>query len=176
MLWKYLFSVSSSTNWQIISNLYHSPTSFIPISTNDFIFGRSIAYSPYNMIFKRISFGQTQWVWSKYAGCVSGNWDVYYSQVILSSDSSLAYTVSTYYYSTDYYAYFITFNSTDGSINGGIYISSIPCDYASLVYKEIYLVMAMTCNSKPVIMLYNLQTFLFSYYYGAIANGGTFYK
>ena len=79
--------------------------------------------SAYTLHFCQITFGNSAADWSKKMTCPSGTCSAGLSESLLSSDSSTIY--SLFAYGSTRYLYFTSFRSSDGSVLGTRYKSSI---------------------------------------------------
>lgn len=173
-IWSYSPSAPTIAPCQDISDLRYPPSISIMVSEGDFIVARAGVASPYDMLFKRFTFGSTAAVWADTIACPSGTWDASSSEAMLSADSSYFYALYTFGVLPNYYAFFMTFNTSNGAIIGSRYQSNLPCNSAHFVTCSGYLVMTMNCNSVLRISLYSVSTQTFSRYYEKTTSGGEF--
>ena len=95
----------------------------LKISDDTFFFvGTYPTLSPYALHFFRYLFGNTSPVWSFKLDGASG-YSAFYSESLLSTDKTRIYTFDIY--GNPRYLYFITFDSSNGSVLGSRYKSSI---------------------------------------------------
>ena len=123
-IWEYLESSSSFNCLEFPSIVYYSYGTLMLNDDQLFLMGQDISTLTLLHMYK-ITFSTRSYNWAKMISCPT-NSNPSWSESIQNSDSSKIY--SFLMLESIAYAYFITFNSTDGSLVGSRYKSSISWD------------------------------------------------
>ena len=154
-IWKYIFSNPTNAQCQNIPSILDYPQGQLMLDDNQFFFIGVDSSSKKSHFFK-ISYSQQTTDWVKMMACSPSDWyGADFSESILSLDSSKIYVFASLGEISQSYAYFMTFNSSDGSLVGSRYKSSINWYYteSSTIYGD--LIIAIELWSGFNIIMYN---------------------
>ena len=160
-IWKHVFSSPTDAQCQNIPSISDYPQGQLMLNDNQFFF-IGVDSSVKNSHFFKISYSQQTTDWVKMMECSPSNWyGADFSESLLSSDSSKIYVFASLGEITQSYAYFMTFNSSDGSLIGSRYKSSINWYYtmSSTIYGDLIIAIEL-CRGFNIIM-YNTTTSAF---------------
>ena len=166
-LWKYLFSSPSTASWQPATIISTYGDGSIMLNDNQLLLVGFNSAS-LDLKFLKVTFGSTSVDWSSKISCTTGGCTINYSESILSSDSSMIYWLTAYQISS-YYLFFTTFNSTDGSVIGSRYRSSVSwlTIFGSGLYSN-YIAATIQCyTSSNFVMLIDISSFTFTIRYSS---------
>ena len=153
-IWKYLFSLSGSYRWQDTSYLGSFALGQIMISDSQLFFIAQ-GFLP-DLYFVKITFENTSVDWANiiywsYATC---NTDL--SESILSSDGLSIYSFFIYGDSINYFLFYASFLTSDGSVLGNRYISNINWNIVSSSAENgEYVAVIVQCTSSSYLILFN---------------------
>ena len=119
-IWKYSF-LTSSGEYQIISNILNG-YGLLRLSENQFfLLGANKYTSDLQML--KITFSTTSVNWVNTLTCSSLPWTAFYSESLLSTDSSAIYSLFIYRISSVAYLYFASLDAFSGNVIGSRYKS-----------------------------------------------------
>ena len=153
IIWKHVFSNPTDSQCQNMSPIPNYPYGQLMLNDSQFFF-IGVDSSSKNAHFFKITYSQQTTDWVNMMACYPSNWygtDV--SESILSLDSSKIYVFASLGEITQSYAYFMTFNSSDGSLIGSRYKSSSPWYYtmSSAIYEDLIIAIEL-CRGFNIIM------------------------
>ena len=158
-LWKFLFSASTTSQCQEIPSLYYYAEGAIILSDSQ-LFMLSKESSASNVHFYKITFGDNNVSWANKIIWYTDSCDLSYSKSVTSENKSKIY--SFFSFGTKAYLHFITFNTTDGTVVGSSFISSIVWDYSlGVIVIDSFIVAISLWNSIYNAILINLNTYSF---------------
>ena len=161
-LWKYLFSTSSSAQWQQVNTISNYAYGQLMINNNEFFISGTDPATPYHLHYYKITFGNTAVDWANKMLWTSGTWSTSSSEVLLDISNSYIYNFSIYKNSSNY-LYFVALALSDGSVVGSRYKSSVSCGsvYGSAQTGN-YLV-ATVSSSSGLLVIVDKTTFTFTF-------------
>ena len=156
---QYLFSDTANSQWQQISYYYRYVYGSLLITNTQLLMFGFTNSSPYPMHMLKVTFGATSPDWANTMAWGSGTCSTYYSESLLSSDSTKIYSIFSF---QNWNLYITSFNVTDGSVIGSRYKSSITWKIAfgSALYGD-YIAASVTCGTSWYVLLYNISTSTF---------------
>ena len=160
-LWRHLFATGCL--WQQIGLISSRAYGQLKVSSSQFYFVGTEASPNYHLHMVKITYGSSVTDWSNRIDWTGGICDVSYSGSLLSRDSTAIYSFFPFGVTGNQYLYFVTLNSSDGSVLGSRYISSLKstCVYGITLADDFIAV--NFCYSSYAIMLYNTVTSQFTY-------------
>ena len=161
-IWKYLFSVPSSVQCQLISTIINYPFRPLMISSSKFFLLGSDPSTPYPLHLYQITFGSISANWTNKLMCPSGIWVASDSESLTSIDLSILYSFFIYGGSSKY-LYFISFSVSDGSVIGTRYKSNTFGWYinGSVLKEDLIVVDFVDTSAKYYVMIFNSVTLAF---------------
>ena len=165
-IWKYIFSILSTWQWQQINSFNNYAFGQLKISDTQFFF-LSDDPSTHSLHFYKFTFSSTSPDWADKLAWSSGAWTSSTSESLLSSDKSKIY--SLFIYGSTKYLYFTTISVSDGSIVSSRYksSSSISAIYNSALNNNFIVATMYSISSSILILDLTSSTFTFKLF----ANG-----
>ena len=150
-------------NCQEIASLNNYAKAQLRVSESQFFFIGIDPTSPFHLHFLKLTYGNSSPDRANKMLCASGTCTVLNSESILSSDSTYIYTTFTYG-STTQYMYLTTLKSSDGTVVGSRYRTSISIEgILGLTQQGDYLAWTSFYSTTYILTLWNTITFEFTH-------------
>ena len=96
VVWKYLFSDSLNTQWQVIDTYGSFASHYLMLSDSQLFSIGSEPSSPFSLLLYKYAFGSAGVDWADKISCQSGTWSSSESESLTSADNSKIYTLFLY--------------------------------------------------------------------------------
>ena len=157
----YSHSSSIYKHYKFDSMSYYSVGSLM-ISDIELFWITRLNASPQNAVFIKFTFQNTSADWAKKMGCSSSGWNIVNSESVMSSDKLKIFSFLTYSDSL-WNVYFTTFKTSDGSILGTTYKTTVSWSSVSgSVVNGDNVIAILYCN-KYCLTIYNIPSDLFTF-------------
>ena len=159
---KYLFSSPTNLGWQQ-TILFRGPVGPALLSSGDIFLPGFDINSPVNFHFYKITYGSTSVSWANKIVTSTSGGQITSASSVSSSDSSKIYCLFDVFESGSNNLYFMTFLTSDGSISGSRYKSSLGVNYIyGSTLNGDYIVTLTFVSPTPYILIINISTFSFA--------------
>ena len=167
-MWKYLFSSSTTIQWQIVSSISVTYNSYLMISDTQLFLMGSDPNSPGNLYFNKMTFTSTSANWSSRLVCPSGSWNSRSSLSVLSTDILNIYSLFNY----EQTIYFTMISVSTGVLSGSSYTSNLSNGYVNGLTLNGNILVSVLSFTDSYLMIYNTMTSVFSFKHFSISLQG----
>ena len=157
-IWRLMYSPSAIADCQEVSNMDGFCYAQVMLSDSSFFF-QALDTNTYYLRVLKMTYRSTSADWAYYVACPDPIWTTKRGEAATNSDSSLIYLLFVNGKKGTHFVYFVTLSSTNGSVVGSRYKSSLDCStvFDTGVYGD-YLFATLQCSKYSKLMIYNTYT------------------